>query len=102
MDHAEFFRGLIRLHVLHHAATEPVYGLGLIAELRRHGYELSPGTLYTMLHGLEQRGYLRSEARRVDGHDRREYRATDLGLQALAEARDKVRELFHEMLQGEP
>lgn len=35
-----------------------MYGLALIAELRRHGYELSPGTLYPVLHQLEGAGYL--------------------------------------------
>ncbi|WP_445920593.1 PadR family transcriptional regulator, partial [Klebsiella oxytoca] len=49
---------MIRLHILHHAAKEPVFGLGIIEELRHHGYQLSPGTLYPMLHGMEKKGYL--------------------------------------------
>ena len=52
--------GLIRLHVLHHAAEEPIFGLGMIEELARHGYRISPGSLYPLLHGLEKKGYLRS------------------------------------------
>jgi DNA-binding PadR family transcriptional regulator len=55
----QFFLGFIKLHILHHADEEPVYGLALIAEPRRHGYELSPGTLYPVLHQLERAGYLR-------------------------------------------
>lgn len=47
-----FFGGLIRLHILPHAAEEPIFGLGIIKELRYHGYKLSTGTLYPMLHGL--------------------------------------------------
>jgi PadR family transcriptional regulator, regulatory protein PadR len=52
----QFFLGFIKVHILHHAAEEPVYGLALIVELRRHGYELSPGTLYPVLHQLEEAG----------------------------------------------
>ncbi len=36
----ELYIGLVRLHVLHHAAEEPVFGLGMIQELGRHGYKL--------------------------------------------------------------
>ena len=54
----DLLKGLIRLHILHHASKEPFYGQWMIHELARHGYTLSPGTLYPMLHGLERRGYL--------------------------------------------
>jgi DNA-binding PadR family transcriptional regulator len=48
----DFFLGFIRIHVLHHAAEAPVYGLWLIEELGHHGYALSPGTLYPILRDL--------------------------------------------------
>src|SRR5260370_92120 len=38
MDDRYLYAGLIRLHVLHHAVKEPVYGLAMIEELGRHGY----------------------------------------------------------------
>ena len=60
----DLYSGLIRLHVLHHAAEEPIFGLGMIEELARHGYRISPGSLYPLLHGLEQKGYLRSRQER--------------------------------------
>ncbi|HGT4724942.1 TPA: PadR family transcriptional regulator [Escherichia coli] len=60
MTDKDLYGGLIRLHILHHAAEEPVFGLGIIEELRRHGYEMSAGTVYPMLHGLEKKGYLTS------------------------------------------
>ena len=56
----DLYSGLIRLHVLHHAVEEPIFGLGMIEELARHGYRISPGSLYPLLHGLEKKGYLRS------------------------------------------
>jgi PadR family transcriptional regulator, regulatory protein PadR len=93
----ELYIGLVRLHVLHHAAEEPIFGLGMIEELGRHGYRLGPGTIYPLLHGMERRGWLRSEPRLANGHRRKVYAATAAGRRALAEARQQVRELFEEM-----
>jgi hypothetical protein len=39
-NHQELYIGLVRLHALHHAAHEPIFGMGLIRELARHGYRL--------------------------------------------------------------
>ena len=55
----DLYSGLIRLHVLHHAAERPIYGSWMIEELREHGYGISPGTLYPMLHGLARKGFLK-------------------------------------------
>src|ERR687894_2823733 len=96
----DFFLGFVKIHVLHHAAQEPVYGLALIDELRRHGYELGPGTLYPLLHGLEAAGYLAREDRVVGGKVRKYYAITDAGLAALAEVKPKIAELVDEVLEG--
>lgn len=98
MTDKDLYGGLIRLHILHHAAEEPVFGLGIIEELRRHGYEMSAGTLYPMLHGLEKRGYLTSSHERTGRRERRVYVITDRGRIALIEARAKVKELFGELI----
>src|ERR1700722_10878044 len=95
------YSGLIRLHILHHAAKEPIFGLGIIEELGRHGYRLSAGTLYPLLHGLEREGYLRSSEKRDGRHARRLYTATPKGRRALREAKTKVRELFAELFEDE-
>ena len=94
----DFFLGFIKIHILHHAALEPVYGLALIEELGRHGYALSAGTLYPVLHDLEEAGYLEREDRVVGGKVRKYYTITDLGREALAEARLKIGELVGEVL----
>jgi DNA-binding PadR family transcriptional regulator len=99
IDERDLYAGLIRLHILHHAAKEPIFGLAMIEELGRHGYKLSPGTLYPLLHGLEERGYLRAREKRIGRTMRRVYRATASGKRALAQAREKVRELFGELLE---
>jgi PadR family transcriptional regulator PadR len=101
LDDKDLYSGLIRLHVLHHAAEEPIFGMGMIEELGRHGYRISPGTLYPLLYSLEKKGYLRS-LEQVNGKSRRKvYRATPLGRRALAAAKSKVRELFHELIEGD-
>jgi len=100
MSDQDLYGGLIRLHVLHHAAQEPVFGLGIIEELRHHGYALSPGTLYPMLHGMERKGYLSSRQEQAGRRQRRIYEITPLGQQALADAKLKVRELFGELMEG--
>jgi PadR family transcriptional regulator PadR len=95
----DLYGGLIRLHVLHHASHGPIFGLWVIEELREHGYRLSPGTLYPMLHGMETKGYLRSTELRQGRRIRRLYRITPVGRAALAKARKKVRELFGELFE---
>ena len=96
----DLYSGLIRLHVLHHAVKEPIFGLGMIEELARHGYRISPGSLYPLLHGLEKKGYLRSKEQRRGKSLRKVYRATPLGRKALKAAYSKVRELFRELIEG--
>ena len=93
MQHHDLLAGFIRLHVLHHAAQQEIYGQWMINELARHGYRLSPGTLYPMLHGMEHRGYLVSRVERNGRSSRTLYRATEYGLQGLALARERMREL---------
>jgi DNA-binding PadR family transcriptional regulator len=94
IEHQELLKG-----ILHHAATTPFYGQWMIHELSRHGYVLSPGTLYPMLHGLERSGYLQSKIKRSGRTFRRLYRATALGRQANKIVKVQVRELLGE-LQG--
>ena len=99
MSEKELYSGLIRLHILHHAAKAPIYGNWVIEELSRHGYKLSPGTLYPILHALERKGYLRSRQKRDGRQLRRFYRATAAGRRALATAKVKVRELVGELFE---
>ena len=88
---------MIRLHILHHAVEGPIFGLAMVEELGRHGYRISPGTLYPLLQGLEKRGYLRSSEQRNGRSIRKVYRATPLGKKALKAVRVKVGELFGEI-----
>lgn len=94
------YSGLIRLHILYHACHEPVFGLAMIEELARHGYRLSPGTLYPLMHGLEEKGFLRSKRLQINGRIRRVYSATATGRKALASGKERVRELFGELFEN--
>jgi PadR family transcriptional regulator PadR len=94
----DFFRGFIRIHILYHAAQEPVYGQALIEELARHGYRLSPGTLYPLLRRLERTGYLARRERAVRGRVRKYYTVTRQGRAALRQARRQIAELVAEVL----
>ena len=93
-----FFLGFVRIHILHHAAEEPIFGSGIKEELARHGYHLSPGTLYPILHGLERQGYIESYDEVVNGKARKYYRTTQAGMAALEEAKGKIAELVDEVL----
>lgn len=102
MGDRDLLTGMIRLHLLHHASEEPIFGLGMIEELGRHGYRMSAGTLYPILHGMEAKGYLKSALKRTpDGRRRRVYRITAAGRRALDAAKVKVQELFGELFEHE-
>jgi PadR family transcriptional regulator, regulatory protein PadR len=102
MEHNDLLAGFIRLHVLHHAAEHEIYGLWMIEELAHHGYRLSPGTLYPMLHRMEKQGYLTARVERVGRATRKLYRATEFGLQGLALAKQRVLEFTGEALKEPP
>lgn len=91
--------GLVPLHILYHAVKGEIYGQGMIDELRHHGYKVGPGTLYPMLHRLEERGYLCVREEREGRVMRRFYRATARGEAALTAVLPQVRELFEELIE---
>jgi len=93
----ELYIGLVRVHVLHHAAKERIFGLGMIEELGRHGYRLGPGTMYPLLHSMERRGWLKTQTVVIASKRRKCYTATRAGKAALKEAIGRVRELFDEI-----
>lgn len=99
---SHIFRGIflsfMRVHALYHADKAPIYGAEMVQELSRHGYQVSAGTLYPLLHDLEEAGYLSSKEQVINGKVRRYYRITRAGRKALAQLRPKIRELVDEVL----
>jgi PadR family transcriptional regulator, regulatory protein PadR len=96
----EILLGFWKVHILHHASEEPIHGQWVLTELRRHGYEISPGTLYPLLHRMERNGWL--ECRNIPGggpRARKDYRLTPTGQEALAEVRAQLEELYREVVE---
>lgn len=89
-----------KVHILHHAAEGPIYGQWIAEELRRHGYRISPGTLYPLLKRMETNGWLKTRASsNSSGHARKEYRLTKDGMKVLAFLRAQVKELYREVVE---
>lgn len=93
----KLFLGFIQVHILHHAQNNPFFGSWMIDELRQHGYSISPGTLYPILHNLESQGLLIKEEVNVEGKVRKYYRLTKEGSEVLRQARIKALELVKEL-----
>ncbi len=98
----EFLLAFWKVHILHHASREPVVGAWIIRELARHGYTVSPGSLYPLLARMEARGWLagRSDAA-LGPKARKEYTLTDEGHRVLDQLREQVAELYREVVLGE-
>ena len=96
----DFDLAFIRLHILHHASEEEVYGVGLVEELARHGYHLSFGTLYPLLAKMVRMRLVSIEARAVNGKQRKYYRITPAGLKELNKEKAKIVELYEELIEG--
>lgn len=95
----EFFLGFIKIHILHHALKAPIFGVEMSNELARHGYNISPGTLYPTLHRLEKDGYLQSTSKIIKGKVRKYYNLTVEGKRVLEHSRAKIRELVTEVIE---
>jgi len=97
----EFLRGAVRLHILHHAAQGELHGAWMATELAEHGYRISPGSLYPILHKMEAEGLLRSSQQVVEGRSRRSYVTTAKGRRDLESTKRQLRELAREVLGDE-
>ena len=98
----EFYLAFWKAHILHHASEGPVVGQWMLTELRRHGYEVSPGTLYPILHRMEAYGWLRSETDPAGGaKSRRNFYLTENGREILRAVADQIEELHREVVLGE-
>lgn len=96
----EFRLAFWKLHVLHHAAKKPIYGLWMLQELAEHGHTLSPGTLYPLLARMEKHGWLRSRSQ-GGAKERKDYRITPAGRKLLRQLRGEVKELYRELVLDE-
>jgi len=93
------FLAFMRIHILYHAKKEPFFGLWMIKELKSHGYEVSSGTIYPILHSMEEDGILVSEEKTIDGKVRKYYSLTAKGKEVLNEVKIKTQELSEEIME---
>ena len=92
-----------KVHILHHAGEAPVHGQWILTELRRHGYEISPGTLYPLLNRMARLGWLRCKADPDGGRRaRKDYRLTSEGRKVLGLVREQIKELHKEVVLKPP
>jgi len=87
------------VHLLYHASKKDIYGVEMIDELERHGYNISPGTLYPILHSLEKEGFLVSRSKNANGKIRKYYEITNKGKEIFKDAREKIQELIDEVIE---
>ncbi len=93
----KLYQGFVQLHILYHTKEDRVYGVWMMDELKRHGYNIGPGTLYPLLNKMEQSGLLIKEKKVVKGKIRKYYSITQLGIEAFKDAEQKAAQLFHEI-----
>lgn len=91
----------IRIHILYHAKNKAFYGAWMKEELESHGYEISFGTLYPILHNLEKDKIIKSKKEIVEGKVRKYYSLTEKGQRVLNEIKEKSKELFNEINEKE-
>jgi DNA-binding PadR family transcriptional regulator len=97
-----FWQGIVRLVILHQAARRPVYGGELSRQMRRHGYDISPGSLYPILHAMERAGFLASSIKIFKGRARKYYKLTPSGLICLKEVLQSLPPFIKEILADIP
>ena len=95
----EILRPLWKIHILQHAGEGPIIGNWMLEELREHGFQVSPGTLYPMLARLTRLGWLRQERAHPGLRTKKavHYRLTPDGKAALTEVRARLSELQQEV-----
>lgn len=96
-----FWQGMVKLIVLHQASLGPIYGGRLSKYFRSLGYEISPGSLYPMLHSLEKANLLHCRIKIFKGRARKYYELTLEGKDCLESLRQEVRGIVREVILGE-
>jgi PadR family transcriptional regulator, regulatory protein PadR len=89
----EFIRGFTKLYALWRGSQKDAYGMAIMREMRKVGFELSPGTLYPTLATLEREGDIVWRRQVVAGRVRKTYRLTAKGKKELGEVKERLRVL---------
>lgn len=90
----ELIKGSTSMLVLSVLKGQDLYGYKIIKELESRSenvFELKEGTLYPILHALEQEGFLESYWDEFDNRKRKYYHLTRKGTKALKEKQEEWR-----------
>ena len=98
--HRDFIQGMVKIFMLHQASLGPIYGNKMSKALQSLGYQISPGSLYPLLHTLEKSGLLHSHIRVAKGRLRKYYILTEQGYLCLSELRQELGELVQTVILG--
>ena len=93
-----FWQGILKVFVLHQAAQCPIYGGKLKKQLQEWGYDISPGSLYPLLHSFEKGHLFRSRVKIFKGRARKYYEITDQGRAVLAEVQQQLDVIMTKLL----
>ncbi len=95
--------GSMTMLILKLISERDMYGYEMIDTLRQrsnHSFELKAGTLYPILHGLEEKGMVRSYDKEFAGKTRKYYSITSSGMAQLAERTKEWKE-YSDAVRGE-
>ena len=98
--HRDFIQGMVKIFMLHQASLAPIYGNKMSKALRVLGYQISPGSLYPLLHALEKSGLFHSHIRVSKGRLRKYYVLTEQGHICLSGLRQDLGELVKTVILG--
>jgi PadR family transcriptional regulator PadR len=98
--HRDFIQGMVKIFILHQASLGPIYGNKLSKALHALGYQISPGSLYPLLHALEKSALLSSRIRVARGRMRKYYELSAEGHLCLAGLRRELRDLVQSVILG--
>lgn len=93
-----FWQGILRLYLLHLAGRGPIYGGEVKKQLQDFGYDISPGSLYPLLHALEEATLFQSRLEILQGRARRYYEITLQGRACLATLRQELTGVLQDVL----
>ena len=88
----ELMKGSTTLLILNLLAKENLYGYQLIKKLSEESeniFNLKEGTLYPILHGLEEKGFISSYWDDTTGKKRKYYSITKQGKKQLKESKEE-------------
>ena len=90
---SDLLRGTLDLLVLKALSLEPLHGVGIsrrITQITKDAYEVSFGSLFPVLHRMEESGWVEAEWRSSDNNRRAKYyRLTSVG---RAQLKDEERQ----------